>query len=466
MEEHQILERLWKLLGDYLTDSRDIDGPVVEHRTPAELLKEFDFSLSREGTPLEGMLPTLAAFLKYMPRTNHPLFMNQLYSGSPLPGIAGEMAVAAANTSMATYEIAPFATLLEKALIDHMNSIAGYTNGDGIFCTGGSNGNLLGMLNARNERFPDLKMNGYGGMPPVSVFFSETAHYSLPKAANVLGIGLKNAILVPTDDKGRMIPRQLRIAIRESKARGETPFFIAATCGTTVLGAFDPLEELAEIAEEENLWLHADGAWGGPVLFSRKHSHLMAGIERTDSFSWDICKLMGAPLISTAFLTREKGQLYRTASNSGTEYLFHDDENEYDTGLKSLQCGRKVDSLKTWLIWNYYGDRGFENKVDSLFETARYAGERIKAEPKLELAAPVQYINVCFRYLPESGDADEFNVALRQHLLTSGKCMVNYSTLNGAVTLRLVLQNLEHTRAHVDRLLDLLLEEAGRLEQQ
>jgi len=267
-------------------------------------------------------------------------------------------------------------------------------------------------------------------------------------------------ITVKSNGDGRMIPDRLDEAIRRAREQGAHPFLVGATAGTTVLGAFDPLEAIAAICREHDVWLHADGAWGGPILLSQRHRHLLRGAELADSFSWDAHKIMGVTLTCTAFLTRHRGTLFRACGNDEEqgEYLFHQTgDSHLDLGRISLQCGRRIDSLRFWVLWKHHGDRGLAANVDRLFELTRVATEYVEGHPRLELMAPVQSLNLCFRYRPERDvDLNAFNFQLRETLRKSGKSFFNYSHLESDLALRLTFTNPDLSEDDLTRFFDTL----------
>ncbi|MCU0552192.1 MAG: aspartate aminotransferase family protein [Leptolyngbya sp. Prado105] len=453
-EQDELLSKAFHLVRQYLEQDSEL---VVQYESPESLNTKVDLSIPAIGVSQEKFLYLLETYLTYSVRTQHPQFFNQLFSGSNLPGLIGELFTSLTNTSMATYEIAPLATLIEQTLIAELNAYVGFNSGEGTFVTGGSNANMVAMICARNQAFPTAKDQGM--LHQSAVFVSEQAHYSFLKAANVLGIGLNNVIKVKTDPKGRMIPQALQAAIEGAIASGKTPFFVAATAGTTVLGAFDPIPEIAEMTQKHQLWLHIDAAWGGAVLLSDRYRHFLIGSERADSLTWDAHKLMGLPIVCSAILIKHQGILAQTVSNQDADYLFHDHENSaYDLGLTSLQCGRKADSLKLWLAWQYYGKSGYQKKIDWLLEMADYATQKVNQCPELELMAPTQFLNICFRYVGNpSADLDRLNLELRDRLVKSGKSLVNYTFLKGQVILRLVLANSEVQRTDLDQFFENIL---------
>lgn len=187
-------------------------------------------------------------------------------------------------------------------------------------------------------------------------------------------MGTESVIKIKADDRGRMIPEELRRAIVEAKDRGLVPYMVGATTGTTVLGAFDPVPQIADICQEFNLWLHVDACLGGVWFFSRAHRHLLTGAERADSVAWDLHKTTCTPQQCTVVLTKHQNILFECNSLKA-EYLFQSDkyyDPSYDSGDKSIQCGRRVDSLKLWVQLKAYGLSGMESVVDNVHDMAQY----------------------------------------------------------------------------------------------
>ncbi|MEO1374228.1 MAG: pyridoxal-dependent decarboxylase [Cyanobacteria bacterium J06635_10] len=166
---------------------------------------------------------------------------------------------------------------------------------------------------------------------------------------------------------------------------------------------------------------------------------------------------MGVPLICSAILVKNQGILAAACSGGGTDYLFHDDENDgYNLGKMSLQCGRKVDALKLWLCWKHYGKKGYEKQVDSLFELANYATDYIRNSENLELIAEPQFLNICFRYVPKENQLDEsaleqLNLKIRSQLIRTGETFVNYASYQSKIIIRLILANSELQKADIEK---------------
>lgn len=234
---------------------------------------------------------------------------------------------------------------------------------------------LINLLPFRFKFDPELKQKGLCGLShPLVVFTSEESHYSFIKSAHWIGIGTDNLITIKTNDKGQMIPEELAKGIQTAYAEGKKPFMVNATCGTTVLGAFDDLVEIAHICKRYNLWMHVDACLGGSVLFSHKHRPLLDGIEKADSVAFNPHKTMGVPLQCSMFLVKEKGFL-DACNSSHADYLFQQDkfyDVSYDTGDKSIQCGRKVDVFKFWLMLKSHGVAEMSHLIDRKIDSFRY----------------------------------------------------------------------------------------------
>jgi len=448
-----LFEGAARLASETLEENRAGRGPVVRRLSPEELGRALELELPAEGRGLECVLELAAKTLRYSVQTGHTRFTNQLFGGADPAAIVGEWIAALSNTSMYTFEAAPVGTLVELALLDKLNDFVGFSEGEGVFAPGGSISNLMCVLAARQRAFPHIKREGLRPEDRPVMFVSEESHYSLERAGLVAGIGTDGTVLVAVDEVGRMRPEELERSIASERAKGRTPFFVAATAGTTVAGAFDPIADIADVTESQGLWLHIDGSYGASALLSRRQRGLLAGCDRADSMTWNPHKMMGVPISSSATLMRTKGSLEETLGMHA-DYLFHgNSDNAYDLGDRSLQCGRRVDALKLWFSWQVQGDRGFEERIDALFGQAARFRELMEERPGFRLIREQEGTNVCFRYLhrekrgAEGSERDlhehAATLAIRAQLAEEGSFLVNYASLDGAATFRFVAANPE-----------------------
>lgn len=415
--QQKFFEEASDLLVKYHKGSYDVNKKVLELRSPKELEKEFSqagISLSLtdgEAVDESMILTAMEKTLDLGVRMNHPLFLNQLTAGINGVGLAGEWLIGATNTNAHTYEVAPVFTMAEKFVIDKctrmwMNTQAGEETPehDGLFTPGGSYSNLYAFLAARYHAVPTAKEQGLWGGPRLVAFCSADAHYSSNKAAQVSGLGSDNLRKVKVDDTGRMCMVDLKAEIAKALANNELPFLVVATAGTTVFGAFDDFEVIADVCKEHKMWMHVDAAWGGGTLLSPTlRQEMMKGVERSDSITWNPHKMMNVPLSCSMFICKYNN-LLKKCNGTSASYLFQPDKlyAEYDIGDKTIQCGRKPDAYKLWLVWKNTGDAGWRKHIEYAYHLTRYTQKKIDENKSFVMVINNQCTNVCFWYLPKS----------------------------------------------------------------
>ncbi|KAJ8963373.1 hypothetical protein NQ318_018849 [Aromia moschata] len=424
---------------------------VLLWQTPEELEEQFDFSLSQNGESQEKLISLLKNTIKFSVKTGHPYFVNQLFSGLDPYGLAGQWLTDALNASVYTYEVAPVFTLMETHVIKEVCRMIGPQWGDGLFCPGGSFGNGTAISLARYHRYPDVKKKGTNHLPRLVVFASEECHYSIFKFSAFLGIGEGNVVLVSTDEVGQLIPSDLEGKLDQQIAEGAVPIIVVATLGTTVRGAFDPINEIADICKRRD-----------------KHRAKLNGIERADSIVVNPHKLLAVPQQCSMLLVRSEGILHDCFSK-GAEYLFQKDKHydrSYDLGDKYLQCGRKCDVFKFWLMWKAKGSSGFASHIDTLMDSAEYFEQQANNRPDFMMVSRRQYMNVCFWYLPRylrgktnilehGSQLGKVAPQIRAVMIRHGSVMLAYQPLKQLPNFfRFVSQNSSLTRKDIDFILD------------
>ncbi|XP_062248348.1 cysteine sulfinic acid decarboxylase isoform X2 [Platichthys flesus] len=440
-------ETLKIIIEEVLSKGTDVREKVCEWKEPEQLALLLDLELRAAGEPQDRLLQRVKDVAKYSVKTSHPRFMNQLFGGVDYHSLAGQFLTESLNTNLFTYEVAPVFVLMETEVLRGLRQLVGWTEGDGIFCPGGSTSNMYAMNLARYRFFPEIKTQGLWAVPRLTVFTSAESHYSVKKGAGFLGLGTDNVILVKVDDGGRMIPSDLEEKITLAKSQGAVPFLVSCTAGTTVQGAFDPLDHIADVCEKHKLWLHVDAAWGGSVLFSKQHRSLMKGVDRANSVAWNPHKMLVAGLQCSALLLRDTTNLLKQCHSAGATYLFQPDkfyDINLDVGDKSLQCSRKVDCLKLWLMWKAVGSDGLAERVDKAFFHVSYLAEQMKKREGFHLVGEPEFVNVCFWYIPPSlrgkeGDADypdrlaKVAPVVKERMVKLGTMMIGYQPLANRV---------------------------------
>ena len=361
--------------------------------------------------------------LKYSVNTFSPGFLDKLYAATNAPGLASELILSALNTNLHVYQVSPVLTLIEKQTTKALASLFGLNGprSGGISVQGGSASNMTSIVIARNTLYPETKIHGnaHGGRHLV-LFTSAHGHYSIEKAAQALGFGFAAVFTVPVSpESGAMDPVALERQINAAKIKGKTPFYVNATAGSTVLGSFDPFTDIAKIARRHQLWLHIDASWGGPFVFSSRLKHRLAGSQLADSISVNPHKMMGVPLTCSFLLAKDLRQFHR-ANTLPAGYIFHGDDEEdgltaspdaeddkcwtepNDLADLTLQCGRRGDSLKLFLSWQYYGSEGYAKQIEHAHSMASCLAELVERSPDLLLVSdyPPPCLQVCFYYAP------------------------------------------------------------------
>ncbi|KOC59160.1 Glutamate decarboxylase 1 [Habropoda laboriosa] len=423
--------------------------PILRFVHPKQLEEQLPIELTEEPASKEEIDTAIRQTIRYSVKTFSPHFHNQLYAGVDEYGLVGSWLTDVLNTSQYTYEVAPVFTLMERQMMEKCLELVGYPpmpEGDGILCPGGSVSNMYGMVMARYKAVPEVKTKGLAGLPPLACFTSEAGHYSISKGAHWLGLGTDQVYKVKCDELGRMRPDELKAGVAEARRRGQLPFFVNATCGTTVLGSFDPLPEIAAVCREENLWLHVDACLGGTLLLSERYRDRLRGIELSNSVAWNPHKMLGVPLQCSLFLVKGKKALHEV-NCAGARYLFQQDKHydvSWDTGDKSMQCGRKVDGYKFWLMWKARGTKGLCESVERAMHAAEYFFGRIEHREGYRLVLPrYEGCNVCFWYVPPSmrGETEtqdwwnklyEITAKVKERMMLEGSLMVGYSPLSHA----------------------------------
>ncbi|KAL1918229.1 uncharacterized protein VTP21DRAFT_3495 [Calcarisporiella thermophila] len=404
-----MLKRMQEIIPEYVNNGRNRTKPVIDYHKPEELKKLIDLHLPDNGMGIEDCMDIVELALQYNPNSWNPAFLDKLYSGTNPIGVISELLLGVSNANAHVYHVSPVFTLMEMEVTRNLAHLFGLgESAGGIFCPGGSASNQLALITARNYLFPCIKDKGYFPKPyfPNSrygrlvAFTSAHGHYSIVKAAVMMGLGKESVVAVPVDPlTGKMDAAELERLIKESIKRNETPFFVNATSGTTVLGAFDPLRSISSVCKKYGCWLHVDGSWGGSVIFSPKHKHLLDGSELADSITINAHKLLGVPLQCSCVIARDR-QIFSASNSLNAEYLFHG--NSYDLGDGTIGCGRRPDAVKFFLSWRFYGSNGFAERIELAFTRARYLSHLIeKAEPQgFCLVTQPQSLQVCFWYIP------------------------------------------------------------------
>lgn len=416
-------------------------NPVADRIDANELYDSIDLSLN-DSAMIDGEFKSvLQDVLVSTPKTATNLFFNQLFGGRQSKAVLGDLLAVMLNNSMYTYKVAGPHVGIEQEIIRQSCNMIGYgSKSNGTFPTGGSMSNYMALIMARDAKDPNCRSIGMS--KPMVVYTSKESHYSNAKNASFAGIGRNNIRYIQADSRGQMIPELLEEQIINDINDGFIPTYVNATAGTTVLGAFDPIDKIADITEKYNIWLHVDGAYAGSVIFSQKYKHHIKGVERSNSFSYNAHKMLGTPLTCSIILVNDKKHLHDSFSNDA-DYLYQTDGDDFNLGKTSFQCGRRNDALKFWTLWKSVGTSGLEKIVDHQFELAEIARTYIRANSDYTLYSFDDSISICFNY--KNIDPTILCTALYEHQIT----VVGFGSFKEDTFVRLVTINANNTKENI-----------------
>lgn len=418
------------------------ENPVTEYTSTEELFDKIDLDLIDDPIDEDNFKEVVQDLILKSTKTASNAFFNQLFGGRNDKAVLGDLLAVMLNNSMYTYKAAGAQIGVEQIVVKKVLELIKWNgNGGGTFATGGSMTNFMSMLMARDSFNSKIKGEGIQ-QKNLKVYTSAESHYSISKNAAFSGVGKDNVNYVATDNVGRLDVNDLKQQIERDIAAGENPVLVNLTAGTTVLGAFDPIIEVAELCKMHNIWLHIDGAYCGSVIFSKKYKHLVNGLELADSFSFNAHKMIGTPLTCSLIFVKDKKHLYDSFSSEAT-YLYQTDEDEFNLGKTSLQCGRRNDALKFWTLWKSVGTKGLEKIVDKQFELADVAREYIKNNDDYTSYGIDDSISICFNYkgIPAQQICTE--------LYEDSQILVGYGSFNEDEFIRLVTINAQNEKENI-----------------
>lgn len=380
------------------------------------------------------------------------------------PTLAAEAVLTALNSSLDTWDQSAGGTLMEMKLIDWTCSELGLgANSDGVFTSGGTQSNLMGVLLARDYFLTQkLGVDVRNGLPVEAkrfrIFTSELSHFSLKKASNILGLGENSVITVPVDKSFKMDVVQLRRLVEEQKNKGNIPLLVVGTAGTTDLGSVDPLEKIAALAKEYGMWFHADAAYGCGLMLTDKHKPLLKGIENADSVTVDYHKSFFQPVSSSAVLVKNKEMLRLMCYHADYLNPVENEKNGYpDQVNKTIQTTRRFDALKLWFTLRALGKETLGEYIDQIMDLSKRTASLLRREECFELLNNPETSIILFRYNPhhlERSSVNGLNQYIRKKLMESGKALVASTKVNGELYLKFTILNPVTTIKDITIILD------------
>ena len=472
--------RLAELLSAHLARAGRSEGVVLPWVEPPERIREAAALLdgdrggagNRGGGPDPDRLPDdfarlVTTMLQRGLNLHDPRYIgHQVPASVPFAGLFDAVG-SVTNQCMAIYEMGPWATAAEQAMVQELGAAIGWAPGTfaGIATHGGSLANLTALLTARNVALGNVWERGLASDGPQPVILAHAgAHYSVARAAGILGLGSRQIIPVALDDLGHMDPVQLEAELAGARERRQPVVAVVSCACATPTGAFDQLEEIAAICRRHGVWLHVDAAHGGAAALSDRHRHLLAGIELADSVVWDAHKMLFVPALCAFVLYRNRDLRFQ-AFRQDAPYLFDPAAPglaDYDSGMRAVECTKRAAAFGLWGVWSLFGRQLFADMVDVTFAMGHTFYEKLSAADDFVPLHEPQCNIVVFRHIPAAlreAPAEEvgaFQLELRRRLIESGEFYIVPFKGDGIGALRVTIINPLTTPAHLDDLMDAL----------
>ena len=471
---HELVDRLADLI-DGITDL-----PVARDVKPRQLRALLPSGgMPTDGTELSALFDEVLTDLTETSTFNsHPRFFGYI-SGSPAPaGILADLVASTFNPNCGAAILSPLATEIERQTISWLAELIGFpTDGAGILVSGGNMANMVCFMAARAAQAPDARASGLRGLPHQLVAYaSAETHTWINKAADICGLGSDSVRQVPIDDQYRMRADVLRKHIKDDIERGLKPFVVVATGGSVSTGAIDPIEDIAAICRQHDIWLHIDGAYGAPAaMLPDAHADLKAS-RLADSIAIDPHKWLYAPMEAGAALVRDPEALRNAFAYRPSYYRFEGVVEDPPTNFyeHGLQNSRGFRALKVWIALRHLGRDNYERLIAEDIALARLMYET--AEAHLELEAVTHNLSITtFRYVPkdlrERRDEpdvaeylNELNTAIVTEMQANGAVFLSNAVLDKRYVLRACIVNFRTTERDARMACEVAVTEGRKLD--
>lgn len=431
------------------------DGPVGAKGDPSKMIPLFDQDPPETGRDPNELLAQLErdVFPNNL-HVDHPRFFAFVPGPNNFVSTMADALAAGFNIFNGTWLGGSAAGAVELGVVRWLCRVCGLPkSAGGLFVSGGSMANLTGLVAARHSFLQD-RLDG------AMVYFSDQTHSSVERALHVIGFAREQMRRLPSDENFRLSLQKLSEAIASDRAKGLRPFCIIANAGTTNTGAIDPLNELADLAAKEKMWLHIDGAFGAAAILSERGKQMLRGLEGADSISLDPHKWLFQSFECGCVLVRDVA-LLKSAFQIKPDYLrdVHRNVAEFNPADHGVQLTRSFRALKVWLSLQTFGVAAFREAIDRGFELAEIAERELRARKGWEILSPAQMATVCFRF----GDSDEVQTQLVDLMMRNGYALLTSTELRRVASLRLCTINPRTTKRDIIGTIDRLHQLAREL---
>ncbi|WP_340620917.1 pyridoxal phosphate-dependent decarboxylase family protein [Xenorhabdus siamensis] len=425
-------------------------SPVLSKNEISEIISKYDFS--KETTP-EVVLSDIFELLNNgIVHVTSPNYFGLFNPTSSFWGGIAETITSIYNPQLAAWSHAPACVDIENKIINYFGITVGYNANEvnGAFTYGGAEANFTSLICALVKKFPNYTSTGLSGINGNPVFYiSSDSHLAWLKIAVQAGLGKNSVRLIAVDRNGKMDIQELKFAIKKDKSNGEQPFFVSATAGTTNAGTIDPLDDIADICKEYDLYYHVDAAWAGAILFSDNYKHLLKGIEHSDSITIDAHKWLAAPMGTGMFISSCPGVL-NTAFAVSTNYMPGKHEDNLDPYTNSVQWSRKFNGLKLFIPMAILSHAGFRNMIEYQINLGKYLKQQL-INDNWEIINLSELPIACFT------DRDGYDPEkILEAILIENNHWLSITSYAGRKTLRACITSFRTTKENIDKLISSL----------
>ncbi len=462
-QAHQLVD--W--MADYLENVEQF--PPKSLVKPREIYEQIPEEPPLEGETFEAIFQDfLDTIIPGITHWQHPNFHAYFPANNSYPSVLAEMLTATMGAQGMVWETSPAAAELEEKVMNWLKTLMGLPRDwAGVIQDTASTATLCALLTAR-EKFSNFQINEKGfTQEKFTIYCSSETHSSIEKDVKIAGFGRQSLRKIPVDAQFALIPEKLEEAIQQDLAEGYQPLCVIATVGTTSSTGLDPLRPMGEICQKYNIFFHVDAAYVGTAALLPEKQWILDGIELADTYLFNPHKWMFTNFDCTAYFVKDPDALVRTFEIL-PEYLKTKQDrvvNNYrDWGIP---LGRRFRALKLWFVMRSFGLEGMQKKLRHHLALTQNLKTKLEAHPDFEILAPVEFNLICFRYHPARIEAEEevnqLNVRLLENLNKSGQVYLTHTKLKGIFTLRVVIGQTQVAQKHVDKLWNLLQQEAQAL---
>ena len=458
-------KQLGEFLQRYIEKNSHIRELSIFEKPDEEALERIMSSdIPAKGrNPLEVGKEMINDVFEHALLLQHPRFYSFVASAVSPYSLAGSILTDVYNLNAGAWDFAPTAGIIEEKLVKWMGSFAGYSEdtAGGIFLSGGSMANMSAMVAARDSRL------AHEDFSRGTVYFSDQTHSSNAKGLRIIGFAEKQIVKIPTDKDFKICTDLLEEAIRRDIADGKKPFAIVGNLGTTNTGCIDPLETLGQIAKKYDLWFHVDGAFGASILISPIYRNLAAGIELSDSFSWDTHKWLMQTYSCSTLVVKNKKYLLNSFTEH-PEYLADVNSSDHISGWDlGPEMSRPHRALKLWYTLQATGTDLLAEMIEYSFYNANIVKTELNKLPNWKIISQPCCGTINFRYEPEgisNENIDKLTDKISKEVIESGFAYIVTTTLNGRKTLRMCIINANTTEDDIIKTISFLNEIAVKME--